>query len=152
LTNLVPYWYRVLSHFEKKRYIVNGLTIPFLIGSRTIVEPGKKPETIRELLTSLSESTHAVTILRCGQIKEFVIGLLDNETNSMRTQYKNMFKEFGNLLVVDDSFKNTTKFEDMVNMLEMEYEDRVQKQTFSKESGQWINFSTTDKIRLGEVT
>ena len=152
MTKLSPYWYRVLSHFERRRYIDNGLTIPFLIGSRTIVEPGERLETISELLTSLSVSRHAVTILRCGRIKEFVIGLLDNETNSMRTQYKNMFKEFGELLVVDNSFKNATKFEEMVSILELEYGERIRSQTFSKESGQWFDFSSTDKLRLGEVS
>lgn len=146
------YWYRALKHFEKKNYVSNGLTIPFLIGSRLIIEPANRLQTINELLMDISLSRHTVTLMKCGYINEYVLGLLDHETNSMRNSYKNMYKEFGSLLIIDNSFSNYVRLEDIIKDFENNYNDKIESQHFSKSNGQWKEFSSTSKIRLTEIT
>ena len=146
------YWYRVLNHFENGNYFNNGLTIPFLIGCRVIVEPNKELQSIKEFVTEMRDSQYALTIMKCGQLNEYVVGLLDQETNSFRKQYKNkMYREFGSLLITDNSFDDIYKFEELIADLENNYNDKIEKRCFSKEFGEWGEFSSTDKTRLNEV-
>lgn len=146
-----PYWYRVLKHYEKNSYYSNGLTIPFLIGARTIMEHDSDLQTTEELLFDLRESDHSVTIMKCGNINEFVIGLLDYETKSMLEKYKNLYKGFGSIIITDGSFTGVVDFNVFTSELAAIYDRKVQSKTFSKEAGQWGNFSATDITRLNEI-
>lgn len=42
------YWFKLLNHFNQKGYINNGLTLPFIIGSRSVIEPKESLQTINE--------------------------------------------------------------------------------------------------------
>ena len=146
------YWYRVLNHFEKRNYFHNGLTIPFIIGSRVIVEPNQKLQTIREFVTDVKDSNYRLTIMKCQDINDYVVGLLDHETNLIMQHYKSkMFREFGSLCITDNSFNHICKFDEIITDLENNYNHIIQKRLFSKEFGQWGEFSSIDNLRLEEV-
>lgn len=147
-----PYWYQVLSHFESNNYYNNGLTIPFLIGSRTIVEPNEDIETVGELLEDFSSSSHPITIMYCGYLREYVIGLLDSETDEIRKQNKKMYKEFDNLLVIDNSFNDISNLSELITLLENQYQTEIENGDYSKEAGSWGAFSEIDEQRLQEIS
>lgn len=152
MRNQRTYWYRVLSHYEKNRYYQNGLTLPFLVGSRTLVEPDHKLQTLRELLSDMRTSQERrVTMMRCGYLKEYVFGLLDHETNLMRAKYPKLYKEFGCLIITDDSIHGISSIDGLADSLESEYLSVIEKRTFSKENGKWGEFSSTDRRRLLEL-
>lgn len=144
------YWKRVLILFEKNGYFENGLTIPFLIGSKVFVEPGSETETIRDFFTSLYGGDSKTTIMRCGRIHEFVIGVLDSETKKMMSQYPNLYKEFGQILVTDGSLDHVKHFDDLVLEMERIYNSVIQCKLFSKENGKWREYNQEEIIRIRE--
>lgn len=146
-----PYWAKILRHFETKHYFNNGLTIPFLIGSRTIIEPQENLLTIDSLLGQMNNHSIPVTIMRCGQIKEYVLSFLDNETNAIRKQYKNLYKKFDNIICTDQSLDEITTSNELVKKLDSLYYGIVKDQNFSKNNGQWASFTELDRGRLGEI-
>lgn len=52
--NEKPYWYKLLDVFERKRYFWNGLTIPFIIGSREYTRPYEYQQTIGDLIEEIN--------------------------------------------------------------------------------------------------
>ena len=105
------YWYQFIEHFDKKRYVQNGLTIPFIIGSRKIIEPSKKQQTIKELFDDIRVSDCYISVLFCDYIGEFVFSISNEED-------KNIYGGFDNLIVIDDSFSYANEFSDIVTELE----------------------------------
>lgn len=149
---MAEYWYDVLSHFENKGYYNNGLSIPFLIGSRTILEPSEPLDTIEDFIMDISTSEYPITLMRCGWLKEYVLGILDSYTNDMRSTYKNMYKEFGNLIIIDDSFAKLTTLEEIISELENDLSGTIKSGGYSKIAGEWTEFdSETDLVRLNEI-
>src|SRR4051812_38514295 len=110
-----PYWYRLLEHYEKKRYFSNGLTIPFLIGSRILIEPGENLLSIGQFILEASGTPipKPITIIKCGNIGEFVIGILDTETDAIRKQYSNLYKEIDNLIFTDSSLADISNLDSL---------------------------------------
>lgn len=90
-------------------------------------------------------------MMRCSSLKEYVFGLLDYETGLMKEQYSNLYREFGSLIITDNSFEEIVSFEGLLDKLEAEYISKIKNQTFSKEFGQWGVYSSSDRKRLGEV-
>lgn len=146
------YWFEVLSHFEREKYFVNGLTIPFLIGSRSIIEPEREIQSISDLITDLINFPKSTSIMKCGNIKEFVIGILDFETNLLiRNQYQGIHKQFGNLVITDNSFHNIQRIDKLILYFEDLYTNILNQKLFSKENGAWIYYNDSDKLRLNEI-
>jgi uncharacterized protein YpuA (DUF1002 family) len=127
------------------------LTIPFLIGSRSIVQPQEDLLTIEGLIDQMNSHSRPITIMFCGQIKEYVLSLLDEETNSIRKQYKNLYKEFGNLICADQSLDKITTLTELIKKLDSDYSEIIKNQTFSKNIGKWASFSDKDKSQLNEI-
>jgi hypothetical protein len=148
------YWHKVLTYYERNNYFSNGLTIPFLIGTRKFIEPNNNSiQTISEFIDELLNSTHFTTIMKCGNIGEYVIGVLDNETKGLiNTQYKGVYKQFGNLIVTDSSLNNITNNNELKLLFENLYSDLLDKNFFSKENGEWINYTGLDESRLTKLS
>lgn len=70
-----PYWYKLLDLFERKRYFWNGLTIPFIIGSRQYIEPTEDLQTISDFIDKINSSEYYVSVLKCNNIGEYVFSL-----------------------------------------------------------------------------
>src|SRR5579859_4152050 len=99
------YWMRVLSYYEKQGYISNGLTIPFLIGSKRYVAPAHHQYTICELLYQFAISSRKITMMLCPNINQFVIGIMDSETRQI-SQDSGLYRTFGGLAITDSSLSN----------------------------------------------
>ncbi|MBL0009041.1 MAG: hypothetical protein IPP25_18195 [Saprospiraceae bacterium] len=147
----IPYWHKVLRHFDKHHYFNNGLTIPFLIGSRTIVEPQGDVIALHEFIEGINASITPISILKCQNIKEYVINLLDHETNSLRKGNGNPFLEIGNIICIDLSLKDIISQTDLINMLTELYHVQLKNGNYSKVRDKWISFTPLEKERLLEV-
>lgn len=147
-----PIWAIVLSHYESKNYISNGLTIPYLIGSSQIISSFKSKFTVESFLKELIESEIKSTIMRCGNINEYVIGLLDSETEKLiNEKYPNLYPRFGNLHLQGLPENLSNGISNFMNMLNKEYKTVIDKEQYSKDKGAWSLFSQTDKSRIEEV-
>ena len=151
------YWFKVLKHFDTKNYFRNGLTIPFLIGSITILSDDKILITVEEFLNQIEneEIPSPITILKCNYLGEYVVGLLDGETNRIinynKTNNRQLYKEFGSLIIVDNSFKEIDDFTEIKEILRNSYQKVIEAGSFSKEFGCWISYTETDLERLKEI-
>ncbi|MBN8878191.1 MAG: hypothetical protein J0I32_11635 [Sphingobacteriales bacterium] len=141
----VPYWYRIICHFEKKGYIANGLTIPFLIGARPTIEPGQSLLSVEELVHEVSQ--YGATIMRCGYLDEYVLGSLDQETEAISEYYK----KFDKLVVTDDSFSDKKSIDEVEIFLEAIYRPVISANYYSKENGEWRDFSEREFNCLKEL-
>lgn len=149
-----PIWFKILSHFEKKGYIQNGVTIPFLIGSNTVLNPSGKALTITQLVNEFQiiHDPEKITIQKCGNIGEYVIGILDNETKMIIAKYKqNVYKNFKNFVIIDSSFDSYQDINQILKTLEDIYLKLLSEQKYSKNDGVWTGFTEIDKKRLNEV-
>lgn len=146
-----PYWYIVLRHFERSNYVDNGLTIPFLIGARKIIEPDKSLFTISELLNSIDNSSISITFMKCGNINEYIIGLLDTETKNFTEQSPKSHDVIGRIVCTDYSLKGFTELPEIISMLNKEYEALIDEENYSKNSGIWGQFSKLDVRRISEI-
>lgn len=144
----LPYWFKVLKHFEQKRYIQNGLTIPFLIGSRSIIEPSQPLQSISEFINDLIEGTEAtkVTIMTCNDIKEYILALLDSDS----VPYLSSYKALGNLICTDDSIDAEPSA--LVELIDEKYSSIIENATYSKNNGRWDEYTSIEVSQLSEIT
>ncbi|WP_126973870.1 hypothetical protein [Gynurincola endophyticus] len=139
------YWSTVLDHFEREHYFVNGLTIPFIIGSRTILEPDEPIQSINELFADILKSDCYVQVLKCDWIGEYVFRLSNKAT-------QDIYGGFDNIVVIDDSFPNATCSADVITTLENRYTKFIEAEKYSWIDGDWQKFSNEiDLPRLNEI-
>lgn len=139
-----PYWYLILKHFEQKGYVHNGLTIPFLIGAKTILEPNKVVMTVSDFLNSVNYSSNELTVMFCGDIKEYVFGLSCNEGNIV-------YPRIDNIIVTDNSFNSISTSEELIIELDSKYAELIESGSYSKNGGQWGYFEDEEIEHLKEV-
>lgn len=144
--NTIPYWHVLLRHFENKGYIHNGLTIPFLIGAREILEPFENLLTINEFVNSLN--TLGGTILECPNLGEFVIGTVDSETLVYKSAYP---KILDNIIVTDNSLNMVNNLDELTSHFEKLYQDKLPNKEYSKNYGTWGYFTEIELTRIDEL-
>src|SRR5690606_6408054 len=110
-----PYWYNILSHFEANHYFHNGLTIPFLIGASKVLQPDH-PLSLAAFFYELcnADVTRYVSIMRCDNIGEYIVRLLDIGSEQHLKQYKRL----KNMICTDNSFSD---FDTALEILEEQY-------------------------------
>lgn len=140
------YWFKLLNYFNNKNYIYNGLTLPFIIGSRRIIEPKESLQTTKEFFQDAKNSNTYLSILKCDTIGEYVFNL------SKQSDY-NIYGGFENIVDIDNLFKHLNNLDDFSNYLDSIYIKHINKSHFSKyEFGKWNGFSENmDLPRLKEV-
>ena len=139
------YWYRLLKHFDRKGYFYNGLTLPFIIGSRLYLEPEKKVQTIEELITDFKTSNTYINVLECDGIGEYVFRIADPGD-------ENIYRTLENFVITDSSFLGYNNIKEVVMELDRQYHPFIQGQKFSKSDGKWDIFNPElDIIRFKEV-
>jgi len=149
----LPYWFTLLNHFERCHYFQNGLTIPFIIAARSILEPNEKLQSVEQLLIDFSQNRtpRQITVLKCGDIREFVFGLLDRETKSTMKTYNGLYQEVENLVFTDDSLIDVKSLDGMILKMTGIYDPIVKRDSQSKIDGTWQRFSTKDEARIREI-
>jgi len=144
---VTPYWLLAIRYFLRHHYISNGLTIPYLIGARAILEPTLPHLSIGDLLIQAAKQPAGITLMRCGNIGEYVVADLDQESN----RYSHLFKRFGHLHITDDSFESITTLPDLIEVMTVEYAKYIHEGCYSKISGQWGPFNNMDIQQLEAV-
>ncbi len=76
-----PFWYRLITNLKANGEILNGVTIPFILGAQEIKDNTLviREESIYVLLTEIMNSSTELKVIlqNCEDIHEYVIGLRD---------------------------------------------------------------------------
>ena len=142
-------WAELIEFFEKNNYIRNGLTIPFLIGAIELLE--KRKMTISELTDELMDKNNEKqpAIMKCGNIGELVIGIMNIETKNYYKMYpKNVIKSFDNLSVTDSSLDDYSEKSELIALFEKMYNNKINNGEYSKNAGEWTGFIPVDLERI----
>jgi uncharacterized protein YutD len=133
------YWYKLLNHFERNGYFENGLTIPFIIGSRKFIEPEQRIQTVQELIFEFSNSDCFINVLKCDLIGEYVFRISDTES-------KKIYGGIENFVIIDNSFFGFKNHNEIAMELEKLYNDIIKGEKFSKINGEWQSFDLKEDI------
>jgi hypothetical protein len=145
-----PYWLRVIRFFERRGFIQNGLTVPFLIGSRKYLQTADAHYNVERLLFEFYNSQVPLTILFCNNINEFVVGSMDAETTKLMEDGKVSYHHFGKLFCVDSSIE-TQDINSLTKSFIERYSKLIDKELYSVIHGIWQVFSDMDKARLEQL-
>jgi hypothetical protein len=79
-----PFWYKLIISEKEKGEITTGLTIPFIIGAKSVNDESYVPSenSISELLDEIiASSTEQVAFFQeCPRIRQYVIGLTERNS------------------------------------------------------------------------
>jgi hypothetical protein len=140
------YWYRLLTHFYEKKYFTNGLTLPYIIGSRTILEPNNSVQTIEVFFDEVKNENVYLSVLKCDGIGELVFSI------SNKSDF-DTYGGFENIVDIDGLFENYNNLYDFSNYLKDKYGDIISQENFSRNHfGKWERFTIEkDLPRLSEL-
>lgn len=139
------YWYKLLNHFERNGYFENGLTLPFIIGSRKFIEPKQRIQTVQELISEFSNSDCFINVLKCGLIGEYVFRISDTES-------KKIYGGIENFVITDNSFLGCKNHNEIAIELEKRYNDIIKVEKFSRINGEWNSFDLKkDVLKIKEI-
>lgn len=147
-------WIQVLIHFNRKNYFQNGLTIPFLLGASSVLDSDKEILTVEDFFHEAIDKSLPIKISlqRCANIGEYVIGIFDNESaNYPYASQKMIYKQFGNLYITDNSFSEINSPEDILAILIDKYQKLLNQKTFSKIQRDWVDYLEVDRLQLEEL-
>jgi len=139
------YWYKLLTHFEKKRYFQNGLTLPFIIGSRKFIEPQKNIQSIEKLISDFNNSDCYINVLKCNLIGEYVFRISNSED-------RKIYGGIGNFVITDNSFSGYKNYSEISIELEKLYNETIIAEKFSRNIGEWNFFDLNKDVpKIKEV-
>ena len=149
-----PIWLKTLKHFDRNNYVRNGLTIPFLLGSESIIVNNKDLSSVSEFINSITNEEFPcyLSLLKCGNIGEIIIGVLDQETlNYVGKKLSEYYLVFGKLVLMESTFKQTELRAIKDKLIEI-YQPKIDNKTFSVTNGKWCEFSKQDLNKIKEIT
>ena len=138
-------WNDLIQYFVRNNYVRNGLTLPFLIGAIKNIE--RHTLTINEIITEFCDlqGGRRTTIMKCRDIGEFVVGIMDTESEILyKKNPQSLFKEFDNLAITDNSLSNFNSIPELIAFFEERYNQTIEKGEFSKNEGKWTDFTPLD--------
>ncbi len=148
-----PIWLETLKHFDSNNYVRNGLTIPFLLGSESILNEKKELLNVSEFISSVTNEEFPcyLNLLKCGNIGEIIIGILDQETlNYLGDKLSEHYLVSGKLVIMENSFEKTELSYIKDKLIEI-YQPKIDDKTFSITNGKWSKFSKQDLTKIKEI-
>ncbi|MEH6706098.1 MAG: hypothetical protein V7691_14985 [Galbibacter orientalis] len=145
MNNDKSYFYKLLIHYDSKGYFQNGLTLPFMIGSRIFLEPKNNLNTVNEVITKLNNSAFKINVLKCEGIGEYVFRICDSGDNKI---YRNL----ENFVITDYSFSGYSNINQVIKELEHKYNHLLEDKKYSKINGKWQFFCEKEDIpKINEI-
>ena len=140
------YWFKLLNHFYNNKYYINGLTLPYIIGSRTILEPNDSLQTIEDFFKETKSENIYLSVLKCGEIGELVFSI------SNKSDF-DIYGGFENIVDIDGLFENFNNLDNFSNYLKDKYDNIISQENFSRNHfGKWERFTVEkDLPRLNEL-
>ncbi|MFW0715137.1 hypothetical protein [Pedobacter sp. N23S346] len=146
----LPYWYRLLDNWVCVQDN-SGLSIPFLVGAKSISTDGVYPNenSIKDLFCSFIAETqpnYCVTLKYCNTIEAYILGL-QLRSDVIEPYFKSSYSEIPALALIDNVFGRVQSLDEIVNFLEKEYNSYILSGKYSRQNsafGVWGSFSDAD--------
>jgi hypothetical protein len=146
----IPYWYRLLDNWVCIQDN-SGLSIPFLIGAKSIINDEGKPNenSIKELFQSVIndiQSNYCVSLKYCNTIEAYIFGL-KSRADVIEPYFKSSHNDIPALTLIDNVFGRTESLDEIVAFLEKEYNSHILSGKCSRQNsafGEWGAFSDAD--------
>ncbi len=147
------FWYNLIERARKSDIIIDGLTIPFMLGAKKLLDPSFNIDdnSIQELLAEIINSdTDEKAVLKYSPTKQYIITLRDaqfcSENLSDGLVFKN--KKGNKVLYVAKAVSvlgNT--IQKISKALHDEYKNQIERETFSWNEGarRWQKFTDAEK-------
>jgi len=148
------YWGRLINYWVKAKGR-NGLSIPFILGARTLTDKNFKTDnhSVSDLLNEIKncDGDQIITLQHCENIGEYVLGLNDPK------------KPKDGLLVTNEKIGKTKilatlntgvlgkTFDAIVKSLTDRYNDCLTKEAYSRIDFKWTIFSDSDLEMINEA-
>ena len=152
-----PFWYRlIVGHISSPNTrIENGLTIPYIIGAKRIIEGSNVDEnSVDSLLNEIvnSSTDEVAFIQKCPGIGKIVVALRQREFADKKfkteTSFINSSGQKSLYISKDASFLGKSLSE-ITDNLKKDYQDAINNEEFSWFGGKWNKF-IKDDIKLIE--
>lgn len=152
MNTMLPTWYRVLKHHYENDLYYNGLTIPYLLGASSIVEPNKPISTIYDFIleAQFHKFPYKILMLRCETDEEYVCRIFDEESKVDIYEPNSDYKAFDNLIVFDE-FICHMNIEKITNKLYKLYNHYLQKELYSVSNGKGTPFKNYEIQRISKL-
>lgn len=143
----IPYWLKLLEFYYNSKNRT-GLTLPFLIGSLSLIENSEE-NNISSLLIEMKNNSHTKVILKfCLTVQEFIVSISPN------LLYGSVYNkiEFGNLIIIQtNGLVGINDFEDILTTLHLDYDKYINNNCYSKENEDWKYYNEDDQNMILEV-
>lgn len=148
------YWLSLLTYWVNTKHR-NGLSIPFILGARTIIDPNFKIDenSVRDLLTEIrnSDINYIINFQHCENIGEYILGL-NNPLNSMDgLEIKNEWTRKTKIIATLNTSVLGKTFDEISKTLTDRYKDCLSKGNYSRNDFKWTTFSELDLKFINEV-
>lgn len=141
-------WADIINHYTNKGYIINGLTLPFLIGSYNYSNT-ENLISLEEIISNLLNYEKPITLMLCPNIDEYIFNIMDLETFKV----KKYFRQLDNIYITDGSLKDIKDVNELISFLDLRYYDVLEQNLFSKDdiTLKWRELDNEEIDRLKEV-
>lgn len=148
------YWGRLINYWikVKKR---NGLSIPFILGTRTLTDSNFKTDnqSVSDLLNEIknSDGDETITLQHCENIGEYVLGLNDPKNPKDGLLISNGTTGKTKIIATLNTEVLGKTFVAVVKSLTDRYTECLINGKYSRIDFKWTNFSDTDLIMIKEA-
>ena len=136
--NAAPFWYRIITQHISDGPYQYGLTIPYIIGARNLVDNSYtlNDESVRILMEEIVNSvTEKVAVLRnCPDINQYVLELKNRDSVETEIYFETSFNNFigdKTLYITGDASKLGGSFEEISIRLSDLYSLALKEKRFS---------------------
>ncbi|WP_226389439.1 hypothetical protein [Penaeicola halotolerans] len=148
------YWFKLINYWVNVRY-KNGLSIPFILGARTLIDNKYKinEKSVSELLYDIknSEAEDIITIQHCADIGEYVLGINDRKNPKIGDYIKN--EKTGETRIIRAINTNVLgkSFDDLIESLTRRYTNSLSYNLISRNDFNWTTFTDYDLEIINNV-
>jgi hypothetical protein len=160
--NTEPFWYRLITDELDRGVIFNGLTIPYIIGAKSLIDDSYEvnEESVSLLLNEfVNSSTEKVPFLMfCHNLEEFVIALMEKteakEVSENRISFYNS-KTNEKTFFISSNAENRNlgkELKEISENLNKKYLKYLEEQRFSRRGKTgWEKFSSKQEERFKTI-
>jgi hypothetical protein len=141
------YWGKLINHWVKVKKR-DGLSIPFILGSRTVLEKEffVSKRCVQELLEEIgnSDDEEVIVLQYCAHICEYILGLADPNDFPKGIHIQNGTGKTKLIATFSTQILGKT-FDEIKDRLANNYNECISNENFSRINLKWAPFSESDK-------
>lgn len=147
-----PIWFQQINYQKRKKMILYGLTIPYIIGTYKLLgESATEKNLLKHLFEDILNSNlpQCAVIQKCPHIKQYVIGIESKEFCAKFFKNEISFKNKDNvdvLYITQNAKELGNNFDIIINKLRTLYKDKLASNlhTWDNDDKKWRVFNKNE--------